>query len=356
MIWSATTDLGVSRLSAWVDHDPPTAGEVARLRDRVRDEIAPLVDPVAGHGPGTVVAVGGTVRALARVVAADAGEWLPATLNQYAITTATLDGWCDTLLALDLDARLGLPGMKARRADRLHLAALVVSETLDLLGVADVLVSDWGLREGVLLDALGVRDLPDGPELRTRAVGRLRDAFAGDDPHLPHVAQLAGEVFDATTDVHGLDPGDRDLLVHAANLHDVGESLALRGHHRHGAYIVENAEMRGFSPAETALLATLVRFHRSAGTDTGYPPYAALSRDDRRRADRLLALLQIADGLDRARDQAVGGVRSRRDGDRLVLEATGSGIHAAIAEVDRKLDLFERTFGVEVSVVDAAAR
>ncbi len=150
--------------------------------------------------------------------------------------------------------------------------------------------------------------------------------------------------------LHELGDHERELLWCGAALHDVGESLALRGHHRHGAYLLEHAELRGFAPTEAAMLCSMVRFHRSRGLSSSYPPYGSLRKGDRRTVDRLVALLQVADGLDRARDQAVRRLEVARDDGHVDVRLRGDELHVAEAEVERKTHLFERVFGVDLRV------
>jgi exopolyphosphatase / guanosine-5'-triphosphate,3'-diphosphate pyrophosphatase len=288
-------------------------------------------------------------------VAAMGDVWLPATVNQLRVSLDQLTDLRAVLLERDLAARAALPAMKSRRADHIHVAAVIVTRVLERLGLTTVTVSDWGLREGMLLDAHGPSSPPAPTELRHREVERLRLAFVPDDPHPPHVAHLALQLFDGTEAWHGLGPGDRELLAHAARLHGVGGSVALRRQHEHGAYLVSNSELRGFAPEEMAVLTTLVRFHPSRGIDTDHVPYASLSAGDQDRTHRLLALLQLADALDRARDQAVERVVARREGDTLHLELHGNGLHVTPAELDRRTRWFTRVFGVEVVVTDLAA-
>ncbi len=346
--WSTSLPLGVSRLSTLVDRDPPRRREVAALRDRVAEHLAPHLASIAAAGVRTTVAVGGTVRALARVVAAEEALWLPASLNQLALGTAELARVRDELVSLDLDARTALPGMKERRADHLHLAAVILTVALDALGIGEVTISDWGLREGILLDANGVSAPPTADELRRAEIARLRRSFPTDDAHLDHVAGLALEVFDGLAAVHDLGERDRELLGHAARLHDVGETLALRRHPVHGAYLIANAELRGFAPAETAVLATLVRSHRSRGIDQGFAPFASLSAADQDRTRRLLPLLQLADQLDRTRDRAVHDARIVVDGDVVTVASIGHDVPAAPLELERVARLFRSTYGVSL--------
>jgi exopolyphosphatase / guanosine-5'-triphosphate,3'-diphosphate pyrophosphatase len=350
--WSASVPIGASRLSAQVDNDPMKGREHRAIESAVDAAIDPLVDQVRAHAPVTTVTVGGTVRALARIAAIDEAVWLPATLNQLRVRRKELERLRDLLLPLDIEGRIEVPGMKERRADHLHVAAIVLARTLDRLDVTTTVVSDWGLREGLLFDSHGALPAPTADELRASEVGRIRETFVPDDPHPLHVARLAGQLFEGTRELHGLDGRDGDLLRYAAELHAVGEAVALRRQHQHGAYLVEHAELRGFDPDEAAMLTSLVRFHRSRGIDKHYPPFATLPSPERERFRRLLALLQVADGLDRARDQAVTWVKVVHDDGHVELMLAGGGLHATDAELERKTRMFCRTFDVELSITD----
>jgi exopolyphosphatase / guanosine-5'-triphosphate,3'-diphosphate pyrophosphatase len=60
----------------------------------------------------------------------------------------------DVLAQLDLRQRLKLPGMPARRAPVLPLGACILEAIAEELHVQHFVVSEWGLREGALLEAL----------------------------------------------------------------------------------------------------------------------------------------------------------------------------------------------------------
>lgn len=350
--WSVSLDLGVSRLSTRLSDDPPSPGDVKDLRRLVRGAVAAHAETVSRFAPSTVVAVGGTIRALGRVVAAEHHDWLPATLNEFPIPASAVADLRKRLVGMDADARAAVPGMKSKRADRIHVAAVILDAVLDALGLDGFVLSDWGLREGVLLEAMGVDHAPSPAELREREINRVVETFVPDDPHLPHVTKLALQLFDGTTALHGLGVESRELLEHAARVHDVGEALALRRHHHHGAYILEHAELRGFSPGQIGMLCSIVRFHTSRGLSTAYPPLASLAPDRRDEVERLVALLQLADGLDRARDQAVTGLQVELGDDEVTVHLHGSGLHVARTEFARKAAMFERVFDRVVRLAD----
>lgn len=342
----SSSNLGVSRLSALVSDDPISKGDRKRLRTAVADELELSGGAFDTHLPPRVVAVGGTVRAMARVVAAADRPWVPMTLNRYPLTLQRLQELRDELCALDQDDREDVKGMKSRRADHLHIATIILVEVLQHLDVEALEVCDWGLREGVLLDAAGTQVAPSPQQLKDREVRRLHDAFTPGDDHDPHTAELAVQLFDLTRPLHGLGDDERRILHQAAMVHDIGQSLALRRHHEHGAYILEHAELRGFSPDECAQLVALVRFHSSRGLKEKHD--VVRSMDDQRRVAThvLLALLQTADGLDRTRDQTVTGMRlGEVDEDTLELHLEGVGLQIAQTELARRTEVFQRVLG-----------
>lgn len=344
--------LGVSRLSTLVRSDPARGRDRDRLRGAVDAALDELLPVLPGALPQDVVAVGGTVRAMARVVAAADHAWTPATLNRMHLSTGRLAELRDRLWALDLDDRAAVDGMKSRRADHLHVAAEVLVRVLERLEVEGLEVCDWGLREGVLLDAATSPDAPTPRDLRAREVARLAAAFPADHDHRAHVTHLAGVLFDRTAPLHGLAAPERELLVHAAELHDVGEALALRRHNHHGAYILEHAELRGFSPGQLAVLVTLVRFHSSRGISRSYPPYVAMTEQRQLRCEVLLGLLQVAEGLDRTRDGAVRDVQvDASDDDVLVLRLHGTGLAPARTELARRTKVLRRALDRDVEVL-----
>ncbi len=58
------------------------------------------------------------------------------------------------------------------------------------------------------------------------------------------------------------DPPADLALKWAARLHEIGLDVSHSGYHRHGAYLLENADMPGFSREEQRLLARMVGGHR----------------------------------------------------------------------------------------------
>ena len=104
---------------------------------------------------------------------------------------------------------------------------------------------------------------------------------------------------------------DRRLLLAAAVLHDIGDFVSLKGHHKHSLYLISRSELSGFSPREMFLVANIARYHRKSAPSLGHPEFALLSSADRERVRRLAAILRIADALDEEHREKIQRVEVR---------------------------------------------
>ena len=353
--WSASVNLGVSRMWAEVGRaEPLTADAIAHLTSRVRDTLAPLGAAIDSYDPVAVVSVGGANRSLAQLIAPERMRWQPETLNQFLVTRDEVDTLSTLLLDTPRRGRLKMPGMKSSRAAQMPTAAVIVSTVLEALGMDRTHLSYWGLREGAILDAFGITNIPTGPALRPASIERMERRFSPLGVHDAHVARLAAQIFDQLGPVHRLDDTDAELLEYGARLHTIGMGVAFRSHHRHGSYLVEHSEFRGFNPTEIAILASLVRYHRRGIAEADYVPYQALSAQSRLRVDRLSALLHLADALDRSLDQSIRDVRLDVVADKLEIHLTGSHVALRKDWADRAREAFKATFDMDLEFAEDA--
>jgi exopolyphosphatase/guanosine-5'-triphosphate,3'-diphosphate pyrophosphatase len=107
-----------------------------------------------------VIASGGTVRALARLAMVlhrpETESVASRPVNQVELPAGQLYELTDRLCTLDLDARLALPGIQARRAPLLPIGAVVLSTMVEDLSLERLVVSEWGLREGAVISTLAL--------------------------------------------------------------------------------------------------------------------------------------------------------------------------------------------------------
>jgi exopolyphosphatase/guanosine-5'-triphosphate,3'-diphosphate pyrophosphatase len=143
--------LGAARLTRdWLSGNPPKPEQVRQLRKHVRAEIARLAADVARPGqPDRAVATSKTFRQLARISGA-----APSADGPYvrrAVTHADVTDLAKRLAAMPSDQRATLPGVSLVRAPQLAAGALVADAAMDLLGIEELEICPWALREGVLL-------------------------------------------------------------------------------------------------------------------------------------------------------------------------------------------------------------
>jgi exopolyphosphatase/guanosine-5'-triphosphate,3'-diphosphate pyrophosphatase len=357
--WATSLKLGVARLTAeHVRSDPPSSGDCRRVTTAVTNAIRPLLPDIDRDRPHMMIGSSGTLEALIRLTAARRSGSLPASVNQLAVKARDVEGLANWLLGMTSAARAALPGVDARRADLLPTGALLLTTVMDLTGMDEIVGCEWALREGMVLDAIGHHSRaewdPDPRAMRRDSVLRLCRRCGWGELHSTKVARLAVELFDGMSVLHDLSQNDRDLLEFGALLHDIGEHVSTEGHERHTAYLIENGRLRGFSPEEIDVLACLGRFHKRGTPKPSFEPYARLKESRQRRVMQLVALLQVADGLDRSHGGPVRDVHvyATRDAVEVVVEAADD-IDLELWGLRRKRDLFERVFEVRLEVVDA---
>lgn len=173
------------------------------------------------------------------------------------VTRAGLDALLERLLRAGHASRLQLEGLKEERRPVIGGGLAVLRAVFDLLDIEQMQVAQGALRQGVLYDLLN----REGPEtdIRVTTVAAMMQRFGVDTAQARRVSQVAQSLFEQVAPGHA--QAGRDLSW-AAQLHEIGHCIAHSGYHRHGAYILDNADTAGFSVTELHQLGLLVRAHR----------------------------------------------------------------------------------------------
>jgi exopolyphosphatase/guanosine-5'-triphosphate,3'-diphosphate pyrophosphatase len=175
--------------------------------------------------------------------------------------------------------RIRLPGMKPDRQEVLAGGVAVLSAVFDTLGVIEMRPARGALRVGVLYDLLGRREQHD---LRDATVERLLERFGVDRAQAQRVAAVALQFYG------DLMPGARSemgkRLQWASLLHEVGFAISHSDYHKHSAYLVQHADLAGFSTSDQEHIALLVLGQR------GNLRKVATVLEDRERAGKILCL------------------------------------------------------------------
>ena len=203
------------------------------------------------------------------------------------------------------------------RADRVPVfmgGLAIVLALFEGLGIKRLEISDGALRQGLLYDQLGRIHNAD---IRDRTVAQMMRRYHVDTSHARRVMRTAQRGLDLIGADWGLtDPHWRQLLGRAALLHEIGLDVAHAQYHKHGAYILQHADLAGFSRQEQHQLALLVRVHRRK---FALGEFAALDEEARRPLMHLALLLRLAVVMHRSR----AALHLRR----FSLRADGAALH-----------------------------
>ncbi len=149
--------------------------------------------------------------------------------------------------------KLKLEGLKPPRVPVLAGGFAVMTAALAELRVPRINPVGGALRLGVLYDLLGRTADRD---IRAVTVERFLERYRADREHAQRVARMARALYHKS--VENPDPGAEQRVAWAGLLHEIGLTVSHIGFHKHGAYILENADMPGFSASEQRRLAFLV--------------------------------------------------------------------------------------------------
>jgi exopolyphosphatase/guanosine-5'-triphosphate,3'-diphosphate pyrophosphatase len=357
---TASEKLGVLRMSeSFAKSDPLSSKDEARLVEHVEKTLGPAAEAIREAGFDCAIGTSGTILALGAM--AREGSPSAETLHHMTVRADSLHALRRRLVAADLKTRLKMPGMDERRADIIVVGAVILDTLLGLLGVEELMLCEWALREGILLDYIHrhARSLARAeayPDVRRRSVVGLAERCLYDERHARQVARLALALYDATARRHGLGAAERSLLEYAALLHDVGHHISYPGHHKHSYYLIKNGDLRGFYPFEIEVLANVARYHRRGLPRKKHSGFAALSREARAVVRLLAGILRVADALDRSHRQVVRSlsVVDRAGVLRVRCEVEGD-CELELWGVGRRTDLLEHVLGVPLRVEAAVS-
>jgi exopolyphosphatase/guanosine-5'-triphosphate,3'-diphosphate pyrophosphatase len=230
-----------------------TEKRMKRARLAARLELEPVQAGFRTFGWEHAFGASGTVRAV--------GDVLRARNNgESAITPAGVEAVIDQVSAAGSLSKIRLPGLPADRLPVFVGGLVVLAETLQALDIKSMRVADGALREGLLYDMVGRFTDEDARVLSVRA---MEARYHVDGAQAARVEQAALEFLQQTREAWSLDEPLAELVLSwAARLHEIGLDVSHSHYQKHGAYLLEHADLPGFPQEEQRILACLVGAHR----------------------------------------------------------------------------------------------
>ena len=328
--------------------------ELTALRNFARKELRDSVSRRDWHG-ARLIGSGGTFTNLAGIILARQGMPRGPGVHGAVVTRAELEHVLDLLQGMSASERQAVPGLSPARADIIVAGLAVAAEVMARIEAREMVVSAFGIREGLLLEAARVTPIvTDAAEARSRSVTQLADRSHYEAPHAQQVQRIALKLFDALSERLELGPADRHILADAALLHDIGYHINFEAHHKHSYHLILHAELLGMTPTERVMVANVARYHRGSLPKPSHRGYAALDRQLRRRIKRMSALLRIADGLDRGHAGAVEDIAVEPGRSGLKIKVTpaayANDLRLELWGASRKADLLGDVLGIPVHI------
>jgi len=234
---------------------------------------------------------------------------------------------------------------------RAVLPSLVLHlELIKYLKVSEVKIAQNYYERGLLKDYYE-SFLKDGrvQEETLRAAELLARRYQVELDHGRLVAKHAVALFDFMAEYHQLDAHDRLLLEVAGIVHEIGNFLSTRAHHKHSYYLIRNSEIFGLNQLDTEIVAIVSRYHRHSIPMLSHPEYADLAKEDRMRVSKLASFLRVADAIDASNTQRIKQIEISREGSDLVLKTKNfENLSAERISMEQKGDLFADIFGLKV--------
>ena len=256
-------------------------------------EVEAIQTPYSRVGWGHVLGASGSILAVREVVRGNG--W-----SDDGITADSLKRLRAELIRRGSVDKLGdLIGLQPQRAPVFAGGVAILHAIFEAFELKRMHCSDGALREGLLYDLQGRLHHSD---MRDETIDDLSRVYHVDLEQANRVERTALNLRAQVDRQWGLRKDSfGTLLARAARLHEVGVAIAHNQYHKHGAYILRNADLAGFSTREQHQIGALIRLHRRKFAVSELEEFDAKLRT---RMRRLAVLLRLAVVLNRSRTEA----------------------------------------------------
>ncbi len=216
-------------------------------------QVQPIISKVKKLGWKHVVGTAGTIRTISELMR----EF---ELSERGITYKGINALIEKLQQAGHMDKVNFEALSKERKPVFAGGIIVLKAIFEELGIKKMMISDGGLREGLLFDLAGRIHHQD---TRDRTVYSLMRRYHVDFDHAANIKTTAFHLLEKASRVWKIDNDIAyQFLIWAADLHEIGLDISHSKYHRHGAYLLDNSDLMGFSWNEQRLLACLVGNHR----------------------------------------------------------------------------------------------
>ncbi|HEX7640686.1 MAG TPA: Ppx/GppA phosphatase family protein [Burkholderiaceae bacterium] len=187
----------------------------------------------------------GTIRSIADAIAKNG-------LGDGTLTLASLEALKQRMIHFGSSNRLELAGMKPDRSNVIVGGLAILIGVMQELGIKKMTAIEAGLRMGVLWDLQWRANKRDR---RDQSVHAFLQRFHTDEGRAKRVADIASLLYAQLKPAGDL---YTRYLYWAGLMHEVGLAVSQSGYHKHGGYMIANADLPGFTAREQRVMSILI--------------------------------------------------------------------------------------------------
>ena len=287
-----------------------TAGRFKKAQTAAMQELQTITEEYKELGWASCVGSSGTIKA-ARNALVECGY-----CDDEIITKKGLQKLKDHLLSFKHVNDIQISGIKPERRAVLPAGIAVLCGIFESLGIKEMHFSHGALREGLLYDMTGRFSHED---VRERTISSLVQRYHVNAHNANLVRNTALFAWAQVKEEWKLDDESYySTLGWAAWAHTIGLIISHSQFHKHGAYLLQNSDLPGFTGLDQQMMATLIRGHRRKFPKDVFKELPAAFQEPCR---RLCILLRFAVIMHRSRANAFLPAISMKAGNyRLALE------------------------------------
>ena len=267
-----------------------TAKRMRKARIAALQELENIQGFYRSYGWDKAIGTSGTIRAIVDVVISQG--W-----SETSITPDSLSELRTALISIGNINNINFESLSSNRVPVFVGGVIVLSAVFEALQIESMEFSDGALREGLLYDQIG-RQL--NIDIRDKTVDRMMGRYSVDKDHAERVEKITKHLFKNIKSEWQLDKNeDLKMICWAARLHEIGLAIAHSQYHKHGAYLLSNSDLPGFSREEQVLLSILVRLHRRK---IDLNVFEQIAEEVKIKLIKLVIILRLAIVLNRSRN------------------------------------------------------
>lgn len=348
----------VTLTKMFLHSDIPTEAEFAQLRSFLAASFASKPWLMGKKCP--VIAIGGTARNLGKIHQRSV-HYSMDSLHHYPISTDHVTGILEHIRSLSLEERRQVPGMSKDRADVVLSGIAAFESLLEYTGSDVLLVSNKGLREGVLYESVwGTEPPATGSDIHAKTTTQFINRYHIDRTHAEHVKGLALSLFDqlGAQGLHTFGQAERELLATASLLHDAGRTINVYESSEHTFYLLSQVLMAGYTHRERLFIAMLASYKSNkllVSQINRHPDI--VSKQDKSLIEKLGHVLLVSRMLDRSMTQSIRSVQLTKTNGSYSLICVGNRTdHLEYSLLDEPLIKFSKGWKIPISFEAAIAK